>query len=336
MAHVAEWKKEEVKDIKSLIDSHGVVGVVDLLNIPAKQMQQMRKSLIDKAKIKMSKKNLIDLAFKESDSKMNITELAPYMEGQPAIIFTDLNPFKLFKILDNSKTPAPAKVGAIATADIVVPAGDTGFEPGPFLGELQQIGIPAKIDKKKIVVSKDTVVVKVGEVVSKNVANALIRMNINPMEVGINLRAVYEDETIYTSDLLNIDGDKIIRDIKSAFQSALNLSINGSIPTKDTISPIINNAFNKAMSLAINATIVNDKTSETLISLANSRMLSLAYQLTNVENALDEELLNKVSRIPVTSTTTVSEEESNNNDDEEEEEESTEEDVTAGLGVLFG
>ncbi|MDR3291374.1 MAG: 50S ribosomal protein L10 [Methanobrevibacter sp.] len=332
MAHVAEWKKEEVKDLKSLIDSHSVIGVVDLLNIPAKQMQQMRKSLIGKAKIKMSKKNLIDLALKNSDSKTNITELAPYMKGQPAVIFTDLNPFRLFKILEDSKTPAPAKAGTIVTEDIVVPAGDTGFEPGPFLGELQQIGIPAKIDKKKIVISKDTVVVKAGEIVSKNIASALTRMNINPMEVGIDLRVAYEDETIYASDLLNIDADRIMQDLVYAFQGATNLSINASIHTRKTISPIINNAFSKAMNLAINASIVNDKTSQVLISLANSKMLALASQLTDVEDALDEELLNKFSSIPLVSTPVVSKEEPKDDDEEE----STEEDAAAGLGALFG
>ena len=36
MAHVAEWKKEEVNELKSLIDKYDVIGIVDLLNIPAK------------------------------------------------------------------------------------------------------------------------------------------------------------------------------------------------------------------------------------------------------------------------------------------------------------
>jgi large subunit ribosomal protein L10 len=337
MAHVAEWKKEEVKDIKSLIDSHSVIGIVDLLNIPAKQMQEMRRSLIGKAKIKMSKKNLIDLALKDSNSKENIADLSPYMEGQPAIIFTDLNPFRLFKILEDSKTPAPAKAGAVANEDIIIPAGDTGFEPGPFLGELQQIGVAAKIDKKKIVVSKDQVIVKAGEVIPKNVASALARLDINPMEVGINLKVAYENETIYASDFLSIDVDKTIEDIKSAFIGALNLSINGSIYTKKTISPIISNAFSKSMNLALNASILTDKTSQTLISLANSKMLALASNLTEVDNALDDELINKLSNVSTSSTQTVNEEEPKDEDDEEEEEEeATEEDAAAGLGALFG
>ena len=68
MAHVAEWKKEEVIELKGIIDKYDVIGVVDLMNIPAKQLQEMRKSLKGKAVIRMSKKNLIDLAFEDCNA----------------------------------------------------------------------------------------------------------------------------------------------------------------------------------------------------------------------------------------------------------------------------
>jgi len=209
MAHVAEWKKEEVKELKGIIDEYDVIGIVDLVNIPAKQLQEMRKSLRGKAVLRMAKKNLIDLAFEDCNAeKTNIVDLSEHMDGQVALIATEMNPFKLYKILEDSKTSAPAKPGTIAPEDIIVPEGDTGFEPGPFLGELQQVGIPAKIDKGKICVQKETVVVAAGEEVSKQVAATLSRMDINPMEVGIDLKAVYEEGSVYTSDLLAIDEEK--------------------------------------------------------------------------------------------------------------------------------
>ena len=339
MAHVAEWKKEEVKELKSLIDSHEVVGIVNLLNIPARQLQKMRQSLKDKATIRMSKKNLINLAFEDSiNTKGNISDLSNHMEGQPAIVFTNMNPFKLFKILENSKTSAPAKAGNIATDDIVVPGGDTGFEPGPLLGELQQVGIPAKIDKGKIVVSKDHVLVKAGEEVSKNAASMLTRLDILPMEVGIDLTAAYEDESVYTSDLLTIDDEKTLADLQSAFTQAFNLSVNVGIPTKETIVAIIQNAKSKSFNLAMNASILNSETTEHLIALANAKMLGLASVIQVVEGALDEELIEKLSNAPVATETTVSEEKEDKQEDEgeEEEEEASEEEAAVGLGALFG
>ena len=300
MAHVAEWKKEEVNELKGLIESAEVVGIVNLLNIPARQLQEMRKTLAGKATIRLSKINLMKLALEDCDNeKANITELSDFMEGQPALVCTDMNPFRLYKILEDSKTSAPAKAGATAPDDIVVPAGDTGFPPGPFLGDLQQIGVPAKIDKGKIVVSKDTVVVEAGEEVSKQVAAALTRMDIKPMEVGMDLKAVYE----------------------------------GAFPTSQTISTIISTAHTKAYNVAIEAAIPTDKTSDMLIALANAKMLALAGELSS--DAIDDEIANKLANVAVAAPV-VEEAAEEEEVEEEEEEDKSEETAALGLGALFG
>ena len=337
MAHVAEWKKEEVLELKGIIDKYDVVGIVDLLNIPAKQLQEMRKNLKGKAVIRMSKKNLIDLALEDCNaSKNNIVDLSGHMDGQVAIIATEMNPFKLYKILEDSKTSAPAKPGSIANDDIIVPEGDTGFEPGPFLGELQQVGIPAKIDKGKIVVQKDTVVVEAGEEVSKSVAATLSRMDINPMEVGIDLKAVYEDEAVYTSDLLAIDEEQTLADVQSAFAQAFNLSVNAAIPTDETISTIITLAYTRAINVGVEAAILTSETSEPLIGLAQAKMLAIASAVADKAGAIDDELADKLSNVAAAAPAVEEVVEEEVEEEEEEEEEASEEDAAAGLGALFG
>ncbi|MGB9937646.1 MAG: 50S ribosomal protein L10 [Methanobacterium sp.] len=334
MAHVADWKKEEVNDLKELIENHSVVGMANLADIPAPQLQKMRQSLKDTTTIKMSRKTLMSLALDESQ-KGNIEALGEHMEGQPALIFTNMNPFKLYKILEASKTAAPAKAGSIAPSDIVVPKGDTAFKPGPILGELQKVGIPAKIDKGKIVITKDKVIVAEGEAVPRDVASILTRLEIEPMEVGIDLIAAYEDQTIYTSDLLTIDDEKTLSDIQNAFSRALNLSVNASIYTKESMPYIIQNAVTKSMNLALNAEILTSKTTDLLLSKAYAQMLALASDLSSKdEEALDDELLEKLKSRPQ-AVEVKSEEKEEDNEDEEEEEEK-EEDAAAGLGALFG
>jgi large subunit ribosomal protein L10 len=277
----------------------------------------------------------MSLALGESE-KDNIVALGEHMEGQPALIFTNMNPFKLYKILEDSKTAAPAKAGSIAPFDIVVPKGDTAFKPGPILGELQKVGIPAKIDKGKIVITKDTVIVAEGEAVPRDVAGILTRLEIEPMEVGIDLIAAYEDETVYTSDLLTIDEEKTLSDIQKAFSQALNLSVNASIYTKEAMPLIIQNAATKAMNLALNAEILTSKTTDLLLSKAYSQMLAIASELSSKnEEALDDELLDKLKSRPQ-AVEVKSEEKEEDKEDEEEEEEDKEEDAAAGLGALFG
>ncbi len=335
MAHVAEWKKDEVNDLKELINSYEVVGIANLSDIPARQLQKMRQTLRDNATIRMSKKTLISLALDDSDKEGTINTLADHMDGQPALVFTNMNPFKLFKILESSKTAAPAKAGAIAPEDIVVPKGDTGFPPGPILGELQQIGIPAKIDKGKIVVQKDQVVVKAGEEVSAKVAGILTRLDIQPMEVGIDLKAAYENETVYTADLLTIDDEKTLSDVQKAFSQAFNLSVNAVIYNKESTPAIIQKAATQSINLAFNAAVLTSKTSDMLLAKAYAQMLALASEVSEKDSsAVDEELLEKLAASATKAP--AAEEKKEEEPEEEEEEEEEEEDAAAGLGALFG
>ena len=241
MPHVADWKKEKVAELEELTNNNEIIGIVNLADIPAPQLQTMRRTLGDKAILKMSRKNFIKIAL--ANSNKDVEGLADYLEGQPAMVFTEMNPFKLFKILEDSKTEAPAKAGAIAPADIVVPAGDTSFPPGPILGELQQAGIPAKIDKGSIVVQEDATVVKEGEPVPKNVADILTKLEIYPMEVGMDLLAVCEGDTIYTADVLKIDEEETLQTIATAYQNAINLSVNAGIVNSESHTSISSSSF---------------------------------------------------------------------------------------------
>ncbi len=336
MHHVAEWKKEEVAKIEELINSHDVVALVNLKDIPARQLQIMRSSLRENAILRMSRKNFMRIALENSDSD-GVEGLIDYLDGQPAMVFTEMNPFKLFKILEDSKTEAPAKAGSISPADIVVPAGDTSFPPGPILGELQQVGIPAKIDKGKIVITDDAVIVNEGDEISRDVADILAKLDINPMEVGIDLLAVCEGDTIYTSDVLAIDEEETLESITSAYQSAINLAVNANIVNSTTAPMIIQNAARDALNLALNANILTSETADQILSKAYSQMLAVAGQLS--DEALSDELKDKLSsqpQAPAETTEDNDQEPEEAQEEEEEEEENEEEIAAAGLGALFG
>ena len=331
MAHVAEWKKEEVKELKNIIGQYDVIGIVDLMNIPAKQLQEMRKNLKNDAVIRMAKKNLIDLALEDCNAdKTNVVDLSEHMDGQVAIIATEMNPFKLYKILEKSKTSAPAKAGAIAPDDIVVPEGDTGLTNLAFMGELGQVGIPARPQDGKIFIQKETVVVNAGEEVSKQMAATLARLDINPMEVGMDLKAVYEEGSIYTSDVLAIDEEQTLADVQNAFKNAFNLSVNAAIPTSETTSTIITLAYTRAVNVGVEAAIMTSETSEPIIGLAQAKMLALASEVSGVEGALSSDLIEKLSSAAVAAP-----EEEVVEEEVVEEEEEEENEPAAGLGLLF-
>ena len=59
------------------------------------------------------------------------------------------------------------KGGDIAPNELVIPAGNTGINPGPVLSEFKESNVPTKIDQGTIWVSKDTIVAKVGMLSAK-------------------------------------------------------------------------------------------------------------------------------------------------------------------------
>ena len=280
-AHVADWKKEEVKELTSLLTKNKVVGIIEVGGIPAPQMQQMRKNLHGAASVRSAKNNLIIRALDEAEKDTKgVSGLKDHVKGQSAIIATDINPFKLFSKIKESRTMAPAKGGEKAAHDIEVKAGETPFKPGPIVGELQKVGIPAAILEGKVVVKTNKVVVPQGERIPTEVAQMLTRLEIFPIEIGMTLNGVFEDGSIFSPDVLDINIDEFLGRIKQASNYALNLAITTGWTSKQTIQPLLMKAHHNAFTIAIEMGIVNKETIKYLMSKANNQMLALKNKTT--------------------------------------------------------
>src|SRR5512137_861027 len=260
-AHVAPWKKEAVADLAKQIKKSKVVGVINVHGVPAPAFQTMRTNLRGKAEITMLKNTLLKIALEQaSKDKKGLDKLAPAVSGQCAIVTSNLNPFKLFKQLDATKTRMPARGGEVAPDDIEVKAGDTPFKPGPVVGELQKAGLPAAIEQGKVVIKKDKLLVKKGDKIPRDVALVLSKLEIYPLTVGLDLSAAFEDGMIYKKDVLSVDEAQILGQVRQAASGALNLSVFIGYPTKVSIRPMLSIAHMRALNLAVNAEIANEET----------------------------------------------------------------------------
>ena len=276
MAHVAEWKFGEVKQLTELLASNKVIGIVEVGGIPAPQMQKMRKNLHGLASIRSAKNNLIFRALDEVEKDVKgISGLKEHISGQSAIIVTDMNPFKLFAQMKATRTNAPAKGGETATHNIEVKAGDTPFKPGPVVGELQKVGIPAAIQEGKVVIKTDKVIVPEGGKISPEIAQMLTRLEIFPIEIGLTLNGVFEEGNIFGPDVLDINIDEFLGRMSQASSNAFNLAVETGWITKQTIEPLILKAHFNAYALALEQGIINKETIKNLVGKANAQMMSL-------------------------------------------------------------
>lgn len=276
MAHVADWKYGEVKNLTDYLTNSKVIGIVEIGGIPAPQMQQMRSNLHGLASIRSAKNRLILRAIDEAEKNVKgISGLKELIAGQTAIISTEMNPFKLFSQIKKTRTMAPAKGGETVQNDIEVKSGDTPFKPGPIVGELQKVGIPAAIQEGKVVIKSDKVIVTAGSKIPVEVAQMLTRLEIFPIEIGMNLNGVFEDGNIFKPDVLDINVDEFIGKMKTASNNAFILAIELGWISKATIMNLLIKAHNDAFVLALEQGISNKETIKILLSKAFANMKAL-------------------------------------------------------------
>ena len=279
MAHVAEYKKKVVSDFVHLVKKYSIIAVVNMENMPSPQLAKMRQLIREYVVLKMSKRRLMNIALdKAKESKPGIDGLKEHLGGMPALMFTNENPFKLYRKLSESKSEAPAKAGQLAPKDIIIQAGPTSFAPGPIIGELSQVGIKAGIDAGKVVIKQDCVMVKKGDKISQKQADMLTRLGIKPMQIGLDLVAAYENSTIFPKDVLGIDQSQFLKKLSNAGAWSYNLAVEIGYTTKDTIELLIGKAFKDAKALGISQNIMADLLVQDLLGKAEHEMHALKVE----------------------------------------------------------
>lgn len=278
---ISDAKLKEVEALAKLIDGSKVVGAINLFKMPAPQLQKIKKELHGRAVIRVAKKNTIKHAIAKS-SKPNIVALEEKVTGQAGLLFSSENPFSLYKLLEKSKSPAPAKPGMVAPKDIVIPVGGTGIAAGPAIGQLQKVGLKTAIKEGKISVAEDKVVVKAGQPISNEVCSVLGMLNIKPIEIGLDLLAAYEDGTVYGKDILAVDEKKYEEGIIGLIRSAINLSLNAGYLTKQTAETAIIKAHREARMVGIEAGVFEPQLIDELIAKAHRQAMALKEE-TKVE-----------------------------------------------------
>jgi large subunit ribosomal protein L10 len=284
---IPQWKREEVDDLVEFVERYDSVGVVDIAGIPSRQLQDMRRGLHGTAALRVSRNTLVVRALEEVDD--GLEDLTEHVSGQVGLIGTNDNPFGLYQQLEESKTPAPIGAGEVAPNDIVIPEGDTGVDPGPFVGDLQAVGANARIEEGSIQVMEDSKVLDAGEEVSQDLANVLSELGIEPKEVGLDLRGVFSDGVLFAPEELAIDVEEYRADIESAAAAARNLAVNSEYPTSRTVPSLLAKAAGQAKSVGLSAAVESPDLADDLVSTADAQVRALAAQIDD-EEALPEEL----------------------------------------------
>jgi ribosomal protein L10 len=108
-------KVATVARIAKLAKEYPVLAVTKLSKVRSAQLMAVRKVLRGQAEIVVVKNKLGILGLKRSGIK-NADELLKHLEGQNALIFTRLDPFKLFLLLEKNRVNLAARAVVCCTA----------------------------------------------------------------------------------------------------------------------------------------------------------------------------------------------------------------------------
>lgn len=316
-AKAAQWKHDLVKELKDEIQSSPVVALVDIKGIRNQQLQNIRRDLKGKAKLRVVRRRLLLNAL-DSVDKENIDPIKDLSRGQIAVLTSEQDPKSIYEILYNARQDAPARGGEIAPRDIVVEDMVTGFPPGPMISEFQKVGLKTAIEKGKIVIKGETVLVREGEPIPKDKAKILEKLEIKPINVGLDIIGAHSDGIIFSREVLSIRIEDILGDVARAFSQAKGIALETAFIVPEILPDMIVKAKIQAEQLALESGYMDESNIEIFILKAIREATALSSALGGDESSSGET------------------EEEPKEEEKKEEEGNVEENISEGLGSLFG
>jgi large subunit ribosomal protein L10 len=245
-------KIETVELISKKLESYKTIVIASIESLSSKQYNSIKKKLRKDAEIVYARKTLLQRALKSKNISLD-----DHMQGSVVLILTNLNAFKIYNILKSNKSKTKAKPGMQAVSEVMIPAGETNLTPGPVLTELKQAKIDARIQGQKIMILKDCLFLKRGEIVSNEKSAILSKLGIEPFESRIAVIAVYDGVQLYLNKDLDVDEEQLKINLGIARLNALNLAVEIELFSPSTTNLIISKSFSRAR--ALNAKITVEK-----------------------------------------------------------------------------
>jgi large subunit ribosomal protein LP0 len=246
-----ETKAAYFDKLKGLLEEYKSIFIVTVDNVSSQQMHEIRQSLRGEGVVLMGKNTMVRRALKGFINDFPEYErLLPHVKGNVGFVFTngDLKETR-DKILSN-RVAAPARAGALAPADVYVPAGNTGMEPGKT-SFFQALGVPTKIARGTIEITTDLKLIEAGNKVGASEATLLNLLNISPFTYGMGVSQIYDNGQTFAASVLDIEESQLLKAFSSAITAIASVSLAVNYPTLPSVIHSVVNSYKKVLSVAI-------------------------------------------------------------------------------------
>jgi large subunit ribosomal protein LP0 len=245
------------------------VMVIGVDNVGSNQLQKIRGALRGKAVVVMGKNTLMRKLIRDNIEKnAKLEKLLEFVVGNMGFIFTNLDMAPIRSVVTEYKVPAAAKSGTLAPADVFVPAGPTGLDPGQT-AFFQALNIGTKIARGSIEIINEVHLIKKGDKVTSSAVALLNKLDIKPFFFGVVVSGIYEDGSVYPVAVLDITPEDILKKFFGGVSKLKALSLVVGWPSQLTIGHYFANAFKKLLAIAL-STAYSFKQSEDFAKKAAS------------------------------------------------------------------
>jgi large subunit ribosomal protein LP0 len=243
-------KVKYVEKLLSYLSEYKNFLLINIDNVGSKQLQQVRIALRGRAKVLMGKNTVIRKVFRDHPDP-KIQEAAAIVRNNIGFIFTnepDLK--KLRDEVEAEKVPASARVGLVAPCDVWIEDGPTGLDPGQTTW-FQTMNIATKIVRGSIEILTRTLLCKKGGVVNASMVALMGKLDIKPFFFGVTIKMVYENGSLYDSEVLDLSEDDLLAKFFNAVAHVAALSLAAHYPTEAAVPHLMVNTFKKVLAISI-------------------------------------------------------------------------------------
>jgi large subunit ribosomal protein LP0 len=247
------------KQLNELLDTYDKIMIVGCDNVRSRQMQNIRIALRGKAILLMGKNTLIKKIMSDRSAKSGadrdkqiVAKLVAdeLITGNVGLIFTNGDLQKIKEVVEKERVQAPAKAGAIAPVDVIVPAGNTGLEPTKT-SFFQALSIATKITKGTVEIIKDEKVITEGTKVGSSEATLLQMLGINPFFYGLVIQYIWDQGSVYSAEVLNLTQEDKISRFQEGVANLAAVSLALGWTTKASFPHVVMNAFKDFLSVSL-------------------------------------------------------------------------------------
>lgn len=266
-----EEKEKIVNEICEIFKNYSTVGFIDFFKLPTKEYREMKKKL-DGINIKFFKKSLVIKALEKIGKK----ELINYLPNQVGVLFSNKNPFEIYKQIKKLVSYRYAKEGDVAEEDIIIKPMVTSIPAGPSIAEFQRLKFEVGVEGGKIAIKKEKKLISKGEKINSQIATILQKLGIRPIKIKLNISAMYDGKIIYPKEILELDEEYYIKEIIKCFNFANELTKRIGYFTRYNIKEFLIKAKTNAILIGKFAKIFEEEIVKELIKEAyiNAKMLS--------------------------------------------------------------